>query len=418
MPLPGRLLLPIILAACLTGCASDPAAQRAEPKASEQALESLATANSAFAFDLYQVLAGSEENFFYSPYSISLALAMTYAGAREETERQMAETLQFHLPQDSLHPAFNALDLELASHSKDSSEDDRFRLNIVNAIWGQKNYEFLPEFIDVLAENYGAGMRRVDYIGAPEKSRVRINDWVANQTEDRIKDLIPPNAIGKSVRLVLTNAIYFNAAWLYSFDQGDTANHPFYTLDGNKIETPMMKQKERLGYARGDGYQVVEMPYRASRMAMVILLPDNGKFREFERSLDVALVSASMADVRYTEIELTMPKFKLESNFRLADALTAMGMPNAFDRDTADFSGTNGRSCPAAKCLYISNVYHKAFVSVDEEGTEAAAATAVVEKEIMGGGDPVKVTVDRPFILLIRDQKTGTVLFAGRVLTP
>ena len=284
------MILASLSTAWLVGCASDPTLQRAEPEATEQELTSLATANSAFAFDLYRTLAESNVNLFFSPYSISLALAMTYAGAREETEHQMADTLHFRLPQDSLHPAFNALDLELASHAKDSGVDDRFQLNIVNAIWGQKNYEFLPAFLDVLAENYGAEMLRVDYTGDPDKSRVRINDWVADQTEGKIKDLIPPGAIDKSVRLVLTNAIYFNAAWLYSFEEEATANHPFHTLNGDKIETPMMTQKEQLGYARGDDYQVVEMPYRPSVMAMSILLPNEGKFREFEHSLDAALV--------------------------------------------------------------------------------------------------------------------------------
>jgi serpin B len=249
-------------------------------------LSDLVGGNSAFAFDLYQALREEEGNLFYSPYSISLALAMTYAGARGETERQMADTLNFTLSQDQLHNAFNGLDLELAKRGEGAQGKDGegFRLNIVNAIWGQRDYKFLGEFLDVLAENYGAGLRLLDFINAPEEARITINDWVSDQTEGRIEDLIPQGVIDALTRLVLTNAIYFNAAWLNPFDEDATADGRFYLLDGSDVTVPMMRQTESFGYAEGEGYQAVELLYDGSELSMVILLPERGYFEEFEAS--------------------------------------------------------------------------------------------------------------------------------------
>ena len=226
------------------------------PKVGATDLAMLVDGNNAFAFNLYQILRQKEANLFYSPYSISLALAMTYAGARGETEQQMADTLNFILSQDRLHPAFNSLDLELASRGEKAQGKDEkgFRLNIVNAIWGQREYKFLAEFLDVLAENYGAGLRILDFINKTEESRVTINDWVSEQTEGRIEDLIPPGVITALTRLVLTNAIYFNAAWEYPFEEDATYNGSFYLLDGSEVTVPMMRQTESFRYAEGDGY--------------------------------------------------------------------------------------------------------------------------------------------------------------------
>ena len=381
---------------------------------SEQAL--LVEGNSAFAFELYQALKGQGGNLFYSPYSISLALAMTYAGAHGETAQQMADTLQFLLEQARLHPAFNWLDAELASRGQGAQGKDGkgFRLNIVNAIWGQKDYEFLTEFLDVLAENYGAGLRILDFIRAAEESRLIINDWVSNQTEDRIEDLIPEGAINELTRLVLTNAIYFNAAWAYPFIKDATADGLFYLLDGGQITVLMMKQMESFGYADGEGYQAIELPYDGGELSMVILLPEAGQFGAFEKELEAQQVDAIIDDVQSTRVTLTMPKFEFDSEFGLKDALAGMGMPIAFSPDEADFSGMTGN-----RELFISDVVHKAFVAVDEAGTEAAAATAVVVGTTsMPVEPPVEVTIDRPFIFLIRDIETGAVLFVGRVLNP
>jgi len=375
--------------------------------------ESLVDGNNEFAFDLYQALKDEDGNLFYSPLSISVALAMTYAGAEGETEQQMAGVLHFILEDEDLHAAFNWLDEELAKRGEgaEGQDDEGFRLNGVNAIWGQKGYEFLVDFLDTLAENYGAGLRGLDFINEPDESRITINDWVSEQTEGRIEDLIPEGAIDSLTRLVLTNAIYFNAAWKYQFDEDYTYDDTFYLLDGSEITVPMMHQSERLGYADGDGYQAVELKYDGDELSMVIILPDEGNFEDFESSLDAGLIEDIIDDLGYTQVNLTMPKFEFTSDFSLAETLAEMGMPDAFS-GSADFSGiTNEES------LFISDIIHKAFVSVDENGTEAAAATAVM----MAGSAPVepaKITVDQPFIFFIRDIETGTTLFIGRVLNP
>ena len=425
-----RLLPAIILSIALLGCGrvSPPTAPETQevrsaktrvtvPLATDSELSDLVRGNNAFAFGLYQKLREEESgNLFYSPYSISLALAMTYAGARDETERQMSNALHFTLSQDKLHPAFNALDLQLASRGEGSRGQDGkgFQLNIANAIWGQQGYDFLQNFLDKLAENYGAGMKIANFIEAPENSRATINDWVAHQTEDKIKDLIPPDAINILTRLVLTNAIYFNAAWLYPFDEKATAEGDFHLLTGN-IKVPMMRQTEPqpFGYAKGTGYQAVELPYDGSEMSMIILLPDKGTFDPFENALNAELVSQISKDLRPEHVALTMPSFEFEAQFALGATLKKMGMSDAFDPQLADFSGMDG-----TKDLYIFDAFHKAFVLVDEKGTEAAAATAVVIGIESAPPPPIVVAVDRPFIFLIRDIATSTTLFVGRVMDP
>ncbi|MDH4268942.1 MAG: serpin family protein, partial [Dehalococcoidia bacterium] len=266
--------------------------------------------------------------------------------------------------------------------------------------------------LDVLAENYGAGLRILDFITEAEKSRVIINDWVSDQTESRIEDLIPQGAIDALTRLVLTNAIYFNAAWEYPFDKKVTANGPFHLLDGAQVMVPMMKQTESFGYTDGEGYQAVELLYDGGELSMVILLPEAGQFAAFEEGLQAQGVSDIISGLQPTEVALTMPKFEFDSDFSLKDTLAAMGMPIAFSGG-ADFSGMTGN--PE---LFISEVIHKAFVAVDEAGTEAAAATAVIMRLTAVPESVVAVTIDRPFIFLIRDVETGAILFVGRVLNP
>jgi serpin B len=411
----------IVFTACVTPPVMPPASQTLKsdkqritaPVASQADLTAVVDGNNTFAFDAYQQIKG-DENLFFSPYSISLALAMTYAGARTDTEQQMASTLHYTLPQELLHPALNSLDIELSQRGQGAKGKDEkgFRLNIVNAIWGQKGYAFLQEFLDTLAENYGAGIRTLDFINAPEPSRVTINDWVSDQTEGRIKDLIPPGAIDTMTRLVLTNAIYFNAAWQFPFEKDATADGTFHLLSGSEVTVPMMKQTKSFAYAEGDDYQAVELPYDGSELSMVILLPQPGQFTTFERSLDASKVDGIIASLASKRVVLTMPKYEFSSDFSLKKALSAMGMPVAFT-DGADFSGMDGK-----RDLFISDVIHKAFVSVDESGTEAAAATAVVMVTMSLPSNVATVTIDRPFIFLIRDIQTGTILFIGRVMNP
>ncbi len=385
------------------------------PNVSDSTLAELVNGNNEFAFDLYQQLAAAKEgNFFYSPYSISLALAMAYAGANGQTEEQMAETLKFMLEDEELHSAFNKLAIELNSRNEipAGSEAQGFELNIVNATWGQRGFEFMQAFLDVLAENYDAGIRLLDYEKDPEACRQTINDWVYEQTNGRIEDLIPEGAIDEMTRLVLTNAIYFNAAWLHQFDEDYTYDDTFYLPDGSTVTVPMMHQTERFNYVDGDDYTAIELLYDIYEMSMVIIMPDEGNFSEFENSLSSETVAAIIDEMSSGQVNLTMPKFEFESEFNLNDALKAMGMTEAFS-GSADFSGITDKAD-----LAISDVIHKAFVSVDEEGTEAAAATAVIFQETAMPIGIADVNIDHSFIFLIKDITTGSTLFVGRVINP
>lgn len=381
---------------------------RLAPSASEADIAELVSGNNAFAADLYHALRQpASGNLFYSPYSISTALAMTYAGARGETERQMANTLHYTLPQARLHPAFNALDTGLVSCGK----QETFQLCIANALWGQKDYAFLPAFLDTLAENYGAGLRALDFIGASESARQTINQWVSNQTKGKIKDLIKPGILDARVRLVLTNAIYFKGKWKSPFEKESTAEGPFTRLDGSVVNVPMMDQTHVFKYAEGEDYQAIELPYRDSEIAMLVVLPRAGQFEQVEAAFSNDLMAEIIARLGDERVNLTLPKFTFESEFQLSEVLKQMGMAAAFE--DADFSGMTGK-----RDLYISEVIHKAFVAVDEEGTEAAAATAVVMRLTGALVGRVEMKVDRPFLFIIRDTRSGAVLFVGRVLDP
>jgi serpin B len=416
-PLRGFLVLVLnltLLVACARGPNTPVPLARAVPAAGATALAELVGGNTAFAFDLYQALrTGEGGNVVYSPYSLSLALAMAYAGARGETERQMAGTLHFRLPQAQLHPAFNALDQELDRRGQDAGGADGqgFRLKIANALWGQEDYRFLPEFLHLLAANYGAEMRGLDF-AREKKARRTINDWVSEQTEGEIQELIPAGILDATTRLVLTNAVYFNAAWARQFDPRTTRDGTFYLRDDSTVSTPMMHQAASFAYAEGPDYQAVALPYDGYEIAMIILLPAPGRFEAFERSLDAGWVEAMLEGLVERQVALTLPRFDFASGFDLGAVLAAMGMSLAFTLQ-ADFSGMT-----AEEGLFIGDVIHQATMSVGEAGTEAAAATAAVMPPSAIPEDLVTVTVDRPFLFLIRDLQTGTVLFLGRVVAP
>jgi len=378
-------------------------------------LAALVAGNNAFAFDLYRQVADGSDNLFYSPYSISLALAMTYAGARGVTEEEMSTALHFDLPGEALHTAFNALDQELRTRGRGAAgkDEEGFRLNVVNAIWGQRDYAFRSDFLNVLARNYGAGLRVLDFQTAPEPSRTIINEWVQEQTEDRIKDLLPQGAVDSLTRLVLTNAVYFNAAWQSQFQKEFTTPGQFHLLNGSDVSVPMMQQRAAFGYVRAGNFEALELPYDGRELSMVILLPSVDQFEAFEGGLDYSVVAGAINALDSTQVEVTMPRFKLETSLKLSGALSDLGMAAAFDAARADFSGMDG-----SRSLYITDVVHKAFVDVDESGTEAAAATAVVVGTTSIPAEPVRFTVDRPFLFLIRDVGTGTILFLGRVMDP
>ena len=370
--------------------------------------------DTAFALDVYQQVRGKAGNLFFSPHSISICLAMLHAGARGNTEAQMAKALQYVLPQATLHPFFNKLDLDLASRGKGKKAADgkAFRLNIVNATWGQKGYSFLAPYLDTLALNYGAGLRVLDFAASPEGSRKTINKWVEQQTESRIKDLLPAGSIDSLTKLVLSNAIYFNAAWLKPFEVKDTKKEAFNLDGGGTVTVPLMHGTlNQSSYAKGAGYEAVTLPYDGNELSMVVIVPDKGTLATFEKGLTAAVLKGILDKLKFTKVALSIPKFEFEHELNLAKALKALGMTDAFDMG-ADLSGINGK-----KDLYITGAFHKAFVKVNEAGTEAAAATAVVAGNL-SAPSPVTVKVDRPFIFLIRDHATGAVLFVGRVADP
>jgi serpin B len=380
------------------------------PEVTDSDYEALLEGNRRFALDLYQQLRGDDtRNLFYSPYSISVALAMTWAGARGNTADEMANVLHFTLEQEEFHPAFNKLDLYLSSLGQET-EDEEFILSIENSIWGEKTYTFLDDFLDLLAVNYGAAMNLLDFLYHADESREIINQWIEDQTNGKIEDLLPENTIGPDTALVLTNAVYFYGSWLYQFDEEFTSDGIFNALDGNQVTVPMMEQTEVFRYMSGDGFQAIDLPYEGEETGMLIIVPDEGTFEAFEQTFDTKTLGVVLDGLTSTNVTLYLPKWEFVAECKLKETLKSMGMVDAFT--AADFSGIDG-----THDLFIDEVFHKAFVAVDESGTEAAAATAVVVAYT--SIDPsVPLEIDRPFIFLIMDYETETILFAGRVTNP
>jgi serpin B len=365
--------------------------------------------NRAFAFALYNVLADKPGNLFLSPYSISTALAMQYAGARAGTASEMERALHFGLGQSKLHTAFNATDSALGKRKTELAvgvkTGNGFELRLVNQAWARKGYAFVDSYLDTLAQSYGAGLFLLDF-SPPDSARSLINAWVEDQTEDLIKDLLPENSVTADTVLVLTNAIYFKASWLHPFDKSKTAPAVFHAADGD-TDVATMQAYLRTSYAEVAGAQMVQIPYLSTNVSMLLVLPPAGDEPFAAEHFDA--LQAELADHLVT---LSLPKWSFESEHSLKEPLSALGMPSAFAPGSADFTGM--RSEPG---LFIQAVHHKAFVAVDEDGTEAAAATAVVSGDVSA---PPSVTVrfDRPFIFAVYDAPTGQVLFLGRVAQP
>jgi serpin B len=424
-----RTLLLSGAALALAGClGSDPDGSggpgidpNAEPttdrNVSETTLETLVEGNTRFALDLYEYLReGEEGNLLASPYSVSVALAMTYAGAREETESQIAEAMRFSL-EEEIHPVFAALyhELEARSEADEDGEGDPFELAAANAAWGLESYPYREEYLALVETYYGAGFNVVDFEGDPEGSREEINAWVAERTEERIDELLPEDSIDELTRLVLTNALFFHAAWAEPFEEERTEDAPFTALDGTVEEVPLMNQNGRFPYAEIDGHQAIELPYAGREVGMVVVLPAEGEFEHVESGLDPGRFATIDDALEPQEGTIALPRFEFESGFALEDALSALGMPVAFDEREANFDGI----APLEELdgnLYVDDVYHDTFIAVDESGTEAAAATGVVINEESAPADPFEMVVDRPFLFAIRDRPTGTVLFLGRVV--
>ncbi|SDM03580.1 serpin B [Halogranum gelatinilyticum] len=388
-------------------------------------LETLVADATDFAFDLHGSLVDADPNTnrFISPYSVSVALAMTYAGARGETREQMGQTLRFSLPREELHPAFHTLrgrvngSDDAADDGSDTDDDEPrpFRLAGANALWGQADYPWRDPFLATLEGNYGAGLHAVDFVSEPEGARQTINGWVADRTEEKIPELLPEGSIHDMTRLVLTNAIYFKANWQHEFEKEKTEPREFTALGGSTAEVPTMEVTEDFQYAKTDGHQLVELPYVGHEVSMVVVLPKEGTFEEFEGSLDAERLSTLLDKLDEREGTLRLPKFSFSSAMSLKQTLSDLGMPVAFDPNAADFSGM----ADAEEPLFIGDVIHEAFVGVDEKGTEAAAATAVTVETTSAEVDPpepFEMTVDRPFLFAIRHRETDAILFLGRVV--
>ncbi len=362
-----------------------------------------------FAWDLYSRLAGqSQENLFLSPASISTALVMTYAGARENTATQMAEVL--HLPASRVHEGFGAM-VRYLNHL--GSQED-LELSMANALWAQQGYPFLTEFTELLDTRYDAGLRLVDFAGETEAARQTINEWVEEQTNEKIQDLIPRGVLSGDTRLVLTNAIYFLGNWQQPFDAAKTAPLPFTTGAGRQVKTPTMHQEARFRYAEDATAQCLEMAYEGGDMAMTILLPrQTDGLAELEGRLDASALQQWTDRLRPQRVSVFLPKFSTTAEFQLKNVLSAMGMTDAFTVPPADFSGMDG-----TRELFVQEVVHKAFVDVGEEGTEAAAATGVVVGVRSAPQPAPEFRADRPFLFLIRDTRSGAILFIGRLAEP
>ncbi|MCG8350787.1 MAG: serpin family protein [Chloroflexales bacterium] len=368
-----------------------------------------------FAVDLYQATsADSEQNLIYSPASIAQAFSMVYAGARGETAAQMTEALRF-LPQEDQHTAFNALAQHLdsldATNTSAAEEGDRFQLRSANAVWGQQGVPFQEDYLTLLAQQYGSGLRVADFAQQSDAVRDEINAWVAEQTADRIAELLPAGMLSANTRMVLVNAIYFNAAWLFPFEESATQDGPFTLLDGSTASTALMNSSSiQAPYAAGAGYQALQLPYAGRTVDMLLLLPDEGNFSAFAEGLSASGLAAIREELAQYDITLTMPRFDVKTPLKLKEVLSAMGMPLPFDAG-ADFNGMveNGG-------LFIGEAVHQGTITVDEQGTEAAAATGIAMED--SAFERAEMTVDRPFIFAIIERETGAILFMGHVLNP
>jgi serpin B len=366
--------------------------------------------NTAFALDLYKQLQTAKGNLFFSPFSISAALAMTYAGARENTARQMAAALHFTEAPDRLHQSLG----ELLSQLNSVQEETDVELRVANALWAQKGYQFLDEFIRVVRQSYQAELNQADFAAADEAARQAINTWVERQTNQKIKDLIPPGVLNALTRLVLVNAIYFKGFWESQFKPADTRDMDFWLSADTTVKLPLMRQKHEFGYWENEWLQMLEMPYKDKSLSLVVLLPkEKSGISELEQKLTLENMMTWQNNLRTRKVIVFFPKFKIESKFSLSQILASMGMRDAFDPNHADFSAMVGK-----KELHISAVIHKAFVEVNEEGTEAAAATGVVVGVTSIAPSPPIFKADHPFVFFIRDNASQSILFLGRLADP
>lgn len=379
--------------------------------------ESFVAGNNEFAFALYGKLVEAEENkgqnIFLSPYSVSTALAMTWAGARGQTAEQMKTSLHFYLNPERTHEAFFDFDNLLA----DIQEEGDVELLVANSIWPQAGYALKEDYVRLLKEYYGVAVRPVNYMDNSEIARKTINGWVEEKTREKIKDLIMENVLTPLTRLVLVNAIYFKGTWIHPFDKEATTEAPFHLNEEATVDVSMMYQEGRFKYGRHDGMQAVELPYGGNNLSMLVVLPEAGtRLEEIEKKLSESRIRQLARVMKPWKVQVFLPRFEITwGTHSLKKEFWSLGMTLAFKSGVADFSGMAG----VPGDLYISDILHKAFVKVNEEGTEAAAATAVIVGTRSTSLEEVAVfRADRPFLFFIRENSTGAILFMGRYINP
>ena len=383
-------------------------ARNLAPQVSHDELLTLADSNNQFAFTLFDKLYDNETgNIFFSPYSITEALAVVYAGANGDTKTEMASVLNFDINQEEqFHNRFNGLDLHL------NQNDENYTFEVANAMWPQKDFPVLDSYLNTIKVNYGANVKTLDYVNQTEASRIAINNWVEEKTHERIKDIIPKGEIDETTLLVLTNAVYFKGRWQSEFYEDDTKNATFTAEDGSTHEIAFMNQRELYyQYFKTDNYQAINVPYQKNRSSMLIILPDEGAFSNAINNIE-RIYRQTQENMTSKNIALKMPKFEFHTPlYNIKEYLKMLGMNQPF-LASADFSNLSNTT------LKIDAVLHKAFIKVDEKGTEATAATVVIDANVTKPPEPIVFNINRPFIFFIKDTLSGQILFMGVMRTP
>jgi len=423
---PGRRSLALVLslsfAFCAAGCAREsdvaksPKERETSPQVRVQDISRAVLDNNTFALDLYRRLAGRSGNLVVSPYSLSIALAITYAGARGQTKQEIATALHFTFAKDELHRTLNALDLDLTNRAQNA---EQFQLLCANSLWAQRGYPFQSTFLDTLAQYYGEEVRLTDFAAKPQAAKTAVNAWARDKTLGKVPDILGSDELDARTRMLLANAIHFKGKWKYPFPKALTTKETFTLLNNTKVPVPMMaanlmgsKHYDLYKYTEGSCYQALELPYRGDQFAILILLPEQGYFQSVQAMLVGDLVTGIAKAMTLRKVEIHLPKFRFTTRLSVKPALQAMGIRTIFASGDADFTEIEPK-----RELFIRDVVHAATVSVDEEGTEAAAASAV-SLTMCAGPSVVRFSADRPFLFVIRDTKTGALLLIGRVLDP
>lgn len=400
-------LFVLVFAGCAQLSGNSSSQRQSNPSADTLSNADVAHANNQFAFNLYQQLNREEGNVFVSPYSISTAMGMTYTGASGETRKEISGVFGFHRDNKKHARGFASLQQHFSE-----LDQEQIRLRIANGLWGQKDYDFKDAFLNLNREYFSARVENVDFRDQASRVRREINQWVEEQTQDKIQDLISEGVLDRMTRLVLVNAIYFYGNWEHPFSENSTSEGDFFIQPGRKIQVPFMHQTLRVPFYEDGSFKALALPYKNGDLSMLILLPnEHEQMKELEEQMDASFYQRLNDSLERDQVKISFPRFEMKNKYRLNNPLQQMGMESAFSGD-ADFSGMTGR-----KELYISDVIHQTYVKVNERGTEAAAATGVVMRKT--SFMPRKeFKADHPFLFMIRDNQTQTILFLGKVNNP